>query len=129
MKNLVVFPVLLSAMVIAIYLFTVKFDSPSDVDKVQIGLKGIDKYLSAGSSVVLVCNTPGEDFIPNFVNYFLAPISLKSSAGSKDTTLFLLPLGVADANVNAQLSNSIIIWKNQDDRFQYILATAKDGAK
>ena len=122
MKSWVINILLFLSVCAAIFLFTVKFDTPTDPDKVQAGLKGISKYLPAGSHVVFRCDVPGSDLYITYVNYYLAPVRLvpPSHAGN-DTTLLLLPGTVTDSATIALISRSSVIWQNKDDRYQYIL--------
>ena len=121
-----IYPVLVLSVALSMYFFTVKFIAKADSDNLDIELKGIDKFLHPGSTMVLNDFYPSPEMYTYKVTYVLAPVKLKSPPGNEnDTTLYLLPLNVSDTGVIARLANSYIIWRSKGATIQFILATAK----
>ena len=122
MKSWIVNTLLGLSVCVAVFFFNVKFQLPTDPDKIRMGLAGAEKYLPLGSHVVVKCDVPGADMYPTYISYFLTPVKLVDPApGKSDTTLLVVPVNNSDSAVLGQLGAATIMWQNKDDRYRYIL--------
>jgi hypothetical protein len=122
MKSWVINILLLVSVAAAVYFFTVKFDKPTDEDKLKAGLLGMQPYLSPGSHIMFRSDAPDAALNMIYTNYFLAPAHFDPKACSTcDTIFLLLQLNSKDSASLALMRGAPVLWQNKDDRFQYIL--------
>jgi len=118
MKPFIVNTCLFIAVITALYFFTIKFRQPDNIDKVKIGLTGIDRYISNNSRLGYICSV-NDGALPNIANYILTPVNLDMlNVSALDTTLIIVPL---DQKVLDMIGQENILWQNKDDRLKYIL--------
>ncbi len=122
MKNWVVLILLALSACVATYCYTVKFDKPTDVDRIRGAMTSMNKYFPLGARLVLKCDVPGADLFPEYVSYYLTPVKLIApNPAGNDTTLLLTSLGSPNGTTDTMFKNSAVLCQYKDDKFQYVL--------
>jgi hypothetical protein len=109
------------SVVSALCMFYFKFQrQPVTIDNLKQGLSGIHPYIRP-ETVIGFKTTPSPNVeLAAHIASILAPVPFDFDM--QDTTLFLLPLNIADASTLSLLKQKTVIWQNKDNQYQYILA-------